>query len=249
MKLDITQKCENHIFVSGKTFSTYLFDQSEKNKYIFNSDGFRMKEFSDINSRYIAFLGCSSVLGEGVSIEDTYSYKVCRELVYECVNLGVSGSSNDYSLYLLEQLVKSDRLPSAIVISWTSLYRFDIWDEEKNIMQEWKPWNLKNGNKKYIDFISEKSNVINHFKQIRKKFKEICAEYDIPVYELTYFDHVQTAYEFNLSGIPLLKRMFSFDEFNVKKFTNDHLADDLSHPSPEGHDEVKDWLISEMVNL
>jgi hypothetical protein len=62
-------------------------------EYKFNSNGFRGKDFESDNNAM--FLGCSTTLGNGLSIEDTYSELISTELNLNCCNLGIDGASND----------------------------------------------------------------------------------------------------------------------------------------------------------
>jgi hypothetical protein len=74
--------------------------------YKFNSDGYRCPEFTSTGG--IAFFGCSFTLGEGVPVENTWTYLVSSKIKTPYYNFGVSGNSADtcvrQALYYLPKL-------------------------------------------------------------------------------------------------------------------------------------------------
>lgn len=61
--------------------------------YTFNLDGFRCNNFK--TSSNAMFLGCSTTIGNGLKLEDTYPEIIAKDLNLNCCNLGIDGASND----------------------------------------------------------------------------------------------------------------------------------------------------------
>ena len=59
--------------------------------YSFNSHGFRCDEFAQTDN--IVFLGCSYTCGIGLPYDETWTYKVAKNLGYANYNLGIGGTS------------------------------------------------------------------------------------------------------------------------------------------------------------
>jgi len=62
-------------------------------EYKYNNLTFRGDDFDD--QPCAVFLGCSYTFGVGIPIENTFAYIVAKQLNLKCINLGISGSTND----------------------------------------------------------------------------------------------------------------------------------------------------------
>jgi len=130
--------------------------------YNFNSEGFRTKEFKDIDwNNSVVVFGCSNVLGIGLEEKNTLSSKIEAKIGIPTINMGIGGASilrtfND-SLILAE----NGFTPKAIVFIWSDCYRTTLykkgivtnigaWCDGKNDTTEeyWNKWCMDETNPK-----------------------------------------------------------------------------------------------------
>jgi hypothetical protein len=103
-----------------KKLGWYSDDGNHKKiKYKFNEQGFRAKNFDQIDRKCILFAGCSQTFGIGVNLEQTFSSIVSEYFNKECVNLGIPGKGIDvhalyFSLFLNNEIDVS--LVDAVVV-------------------------------------------------------------------------------------------------------------------------------------
>jgi len=99
-------------------------------EYRFNSHGYRMPEFEDINwSNYIIVLGCSHTMGVGLALEDLWHSQVGQLDNTSVVNLAQAGTGiqclvNNLSVFLRH----APQQPKQIIVQWPSRYRMRVWD-------------------------------------------------------------------------------------------------------------------------
>lgn len=106
--------------------------RTKKVVYKLNSMGYRTKEFNDIDwKNSIVVLGCSCVFGTGVSEDETLSYYLSKLFNKDVINLGVSGSSNQFMLDTSIMLKKKYGIPFGIIMLWTSSARFPFYGFER----------------------------------------------------------------------------------------------------------------------
>jgi hypothetical protein len=106
-----------------------------KIKYEINSLGYRMKQFDDVDwSNYMVSLGCSFCVGIGLPLEDTYSYRISKELDLDLVNGGISGGNNELMLMNVSRLLANKTPPKLITISWSSLSRKTFWGNGRPLL-------------------------------------------------------------------------------------------------------------------
>ena len=101
-------------------------------KYFTNSNGYRTKEFKDINwAKSIVIFGCSHVFGVGVSEDETISYHLSDMAKVNVVNMGVPGSSPMFSLHNSLMMLESLPNPIGVVFGWSSYLRCPLYLNDK----------------------------------------------------------------------------------------------------------------------
>ena len=119
--------------------------------YKFNKQGYRTKEFNEIDwANSIVVFGGSDVLGEGIEEQDTLTAKIQSKTNFFTVNMGVGGASMQRSFYDSLLVAENLPLPKAIINIWAIHYRTINyakkeainngpwnWDEPDNFMKHW----------------------------------------------------------------------------------------------------------------
>jgi len=117
-------------------------------KYTLNSNGYRTKEFKNIDwANSIVVFGCSFVFGVGLDDEDTICSQLAKITGIPVVNLGVGGSSMTYSLHNSIILKNGYSTPKAVVHIWTDYHRTVYY--RRNRIESYGSWNLEKNN--YMD--------------------------------------------------------------------------------------------------
>jgi hypothetical protein len=110
--------------------------------YNFNSNGYRTKEFNNINwGESIVIFGCSLVFGVGLAEDETITYQLSKILKKNVINMGVPGSSVEFNLYNNLILKKGYPSPLAVVNLWTNIERTTQYNEYKVL--DLGEWNFK----------------------------------------------------------------------------------------------------------
>ena len=167
----------------------FYIEQTHKQfTYTLNSQGYREQEWNaiDWNNSYI-FLGCSHTFGVGVSNEETIPKIMQRNLGKYCINLGIPGGCNAFSMFNSSKLINYGIRPKGIFFQRTYNNRwFDIKNnklfpfnaKEKNYSKYFK-------NADYIDFLD------NNIKDtILSQWKDVC-----PVIEFTVDNMIDHCYD------------------------------------------------------
>ena len=96
--------------------------------YKFNSQGYRTKEWHDIDwANSIVLHGCSYVAGEGLAEEDTISAQLSNITGRYVVNLGIPGSGIGANVHNTIMLCKNLPTPYAVVQLWSHIIRTEIY--------------------------------------------------------------------------------------------------------------------------
>lgn len=211
--------------------------------YKFNKHGFRMKEFSDVSSEYIAFIGCSYILGAGLRMEDRCSDIVASHFGIDYVNLGICGGSNDMILYNLKQLLKCSDKPKTVVIAWTHTSRKSYW--YKDTLYSFTQNNISTPSNKiprlktYKDFFSHLTESYNEFNDIVDTSRMLCDAHGIQLIEFAFFDEIDD------ENIKTFKRKTCED---IECF-NKHKARDLLHPGIQCNYDASLYIINSIKNF
>ena len=76
--------------------------RNNKIQYNYNSDGYRTKEFKEVDwKNSIVMFGCSVTNGIGLHEEDTIPYRLEQQLGISVINMGVGASSMLFNLHNL----------------------------------------------------------------------------------------------------------------------------------------------------
>ena len=115
-----------------KTPSDWKY-RTETITYQNNEFGYRTKEFNKINwKKSIVVFGCSLVYGVGVSEKDTIASQLSEITGHYVVNMGVNGSSPQFSVHNLICLLQHYK-PKAIAIGWSDASRVPLYLKDRTI--------------------------------------------------------------------------------------------------------------------
>ena len=92
----------------------------------YNSFGHRCKEIADLDfDNYVLFAGCSHTVGVGVTVKQSYPYRVAKKLKCDYYNLGLGGGGIDAVEHnLLAWFTLYDKPPKYIFCEWPDYARF-----------------------------------------------------------------------------------------------------------------------------
>jgi hypothetical protein len=115
--------------------TNYYIEQTRKQfTYTLNKQGYREQEWNaiDWNNSYI-FLGCSHTFGVGVSNEETIPKIMQDKLGAYCVNLGIPGGNNYFSMVNSAKLINAGIVPKGVFYQCTYSSRwFNFKDNHLN---------------------------------------------------------------------------------------------------------------------
>jgi len=131
---------QKRMLPSHYNFKTFL---PTNTNYCVNSAGYRTDEFDTIDwKKSIVIFGCSMVFGEGLDAEQTISYQLSKLLNCPVINMGVTGSSIQYSVHNQLILKQNFPTPCAVVNLWTEYSRCTLYSKMPNT---YGPWNTDKG--------------------------------------------------------------------------------------------------------
>lgn len=193
----------------------YYIEQTRRQfTYTLNNQGYREHEWDTIDweTSYV-FLGCSHTFGIGVSNEETIPKIMQRSLGNYCVNLGIPGGCNAFSMFNSSKLINYGIRPKGIFFQRTYYNRwFDIKnDEVLPFNAKEKNYNKHFKNSEYVDFLDNNIRDV-----IISQWKGVC-----PVIEFKIDDMVDDCY--NKKYIARDGSHFNFNYF--EKITNKLLKD------------------------
>jgi len=204
--------------------------------YDINNLGYRMKQLDQIDiDNCIAVFGCSHTVGIGINNEDTWSYKIAKNMNCDLINAAIPGGSNNLMLINLIKLLKHIK-PKLIVMSWTSLLRKSFWKNGNVVMWgQYAPGVCFDDERIWeTSFNNYMENDIQHqweFKLLKDKVDLLCKFANIPVYHITMWDG------------------FSFDS-SIEKFiwhnpdpAIEQTARDGWHPSIQLNNKIYNYLL------
>jgi len=157
----------------------YKKETSRKDiSYTLNSQGYREKEWNqlDWNNSYI-FLGCSHTVGIGVSIDETIPKLMEKYLDSYCINLGIPGGNNAFSMFNSSELIKNNIKPKAVFFQRTYVSRwFDYNGELIPLTVSDKAYKKFYISDEYINYLDD-----NISKVISSQWTNICPiiEYNV----------------------------------------------------------------------
>ena len=157
-----------HMFICrNKNLKNFGYDHETNIDYKFNNLGYRSNIEFEPGKQPIIVLGNTLSFGLGVSIEDTYAYKISTETQKPVYNLswGCYGHTNNELLKLLKFILLMDN-PSLIIFQINNLNRYR--EENKKV----------NFNNKTSLIISEYQKFYNEISVLLKDKKHIFLYWD-----------------------------------------------------------------------
>lgn len=161
----------------------YKLQTSKKFTYTLNSQGYREKEWKDIDwSNSYVFLGCSHTFGVGVPNDETLPKQVQSATGVYCVNLGIPGGNNMLSVLNSALLIQQGIRPKGIFYQHTYTNR---WFDYKEFLI---PFNIQQS--EYTDFFKKYSGMIDFIDEhipsiVKSQWTNIC---DVIDYKMEMID-------------------------------------------------------------
>lgn len=107
------------------------FYANNKITYELNSQGYRCKEFDEIDwINSYAVVGCSHIFGSGNRLEDTIPRLIQKKTGVNCINLGVPSSSCEHQ-FLNTLLLLSYTKVKKVIVVWTYPTRTNVYEKTK----------------------------------------------------------------------------------------------------------------------
>lgn len=155
--------------------------------YILNSQGYRCPEWDKIDWREsVVIFGDSCVAGVGVPKNHTLSSFLQTTLQRPAINLGVSGSSNLFSLYNMIRMKTANIKPYAVINIETTPERTLSFCESKignSGLKHWGSWDHDDLYYKRF-WLKQEENYFQHNEHIRKNKKLLWSDTKYLNYEL-----------------------------------------------------------------
>ena len=128
-----------------KTQPDNWYYKSHTVRYKNNSQGYRTKEFNDIEwDNSIVLFGCSNTYGVGLDEDDTVGSQLTKITGIPTVNLGVGGSSMIYALHNSIIVREQFPTPKAVVYIWPDYSRCVEYHEHS--VRNHGPWDMEDTN-------------------------------------------------------------------------------------------------------
>jgi hypothetical protein len=182
-----------------KTIKDFYPKYNIENLYSFNSSGSRCEEFkSSHDGLHVLFAGCSVTSGEGLFLEDSWSYRLYKEISKNNKTSGYFNVAFPGASYtdILNQIFKYIRLygsPDLIFINFPDIHREYIYTSTQNMLDA--PTKMKDP-KKFLN--TNRINLIIY--EYYSSLVQFCKTNNIKMYA------------FSWDPLPLGKNLFySFD--------------------------------------
>jgi len=105
--------------------------RNNKVKYTLNSEGYRTKEFDEIDwKNSIVMFGCSHVFGTGNDDDFTIPSLLENKVKIPVINMGINGSSIKSTAHNSFSLYHSYETPKMVIFGWTYLSRRGEYSED-----------------------------------------------------------------------------------------------------------------------
>jgi hypothetical protein len=154
--------------------------------YKINSKGYRAPEWENIKwEKTIVLFGCSMTLGTGLAEDETIAWYLNQILNKQVINLGVGGSSIQYTAYNNMLLHKNFPKPWAVVNLWTDINRVVQFTE--NTISHEGVWSMTKDS--MMDRWTENPiNPIIHARMLTDTTKELWKD-KVKYWEGSFFKH------------------------------------------------------------
>jgi len=134
----------------------------------------------------VVVFGCSMVYGEGLEEKDSIPFHLSNMLNCPVINMGVTGSSINFSLYNQLALYNQCSAPKGVINIWTEHNRSSYYT--KNSIVNYGPWNTtmhSYGDLWTADSVHGETQAIMAQVILKNLWK------DVPYYEATFFKKTQ----------------------------------------------------------
>ena len=205
-------------------------------EYNYNTWGHRCKNLREIDrSNLLLTFGCSYSVGSGIREEDTWAYKLAKQLGLDLYNAAIEGSGCDIQAYNTMHWITNKQFPKPklVVVQWPS-------HERKSFVHQHEG-----------EFIGKDKVDTNDLdgQWFRKRY--IMDEGEMIYANRMWFEYLNTAWQ-NI-GVPVLnftwengheEIMFNnYKLWPVKCKNGSMQARDMQHDGPEWHDETVEKLL------
>jgi hypothetical protein len=220
-----------------KTQPSDWYYRNHQVKYTMNGQFYRCEPFDKINwNESIVIFGCSNVFGDAVDDSDTIAANLKQLIGCNVINLGLSGSCQQDSLYNMMTLKNNNIKPRAIIHVWTDSMRLFCIDNDfqKCFSAQWNNFGFDPDVKPGI-FEHTKSHIVSAM------FNRMIANnvyHDIPVIHATHFEEMQYEQSKLYPNMPLTLLSKSLDN-----------ARDLQHFGRESHNFSAKLLQAELLKF
>ena len=173
-------------FMNLKTQPKDWHYRSKKIIYNVNSNGYRTKEWKDIDwKESIVIFGCSNTIGIGLAEDETISSQLERLCNRPVINMGVPASSIEFSFQNSVILSEYYPTPYAVVQLWTTIDRCTYFT--KDSAERCGIWTPEISH--YRSFVQNEYHSLMHSKFIsiasRNLWKDKCKYYDATFFDRT----------------------------------------------------------------
>ena len=183
----------------------------------------------------IWFFGCSHVYGIGVENNETAPYQLSQLTNHTVINFGRPASGPMMVEYLLKDLLKKYK-PSAIIIAWPSLLRWQTWEKYTPYPVLWNTSCLDNS----VELKCLHYGTKDLWPESWKKYSELVISDDITKINLETIARVKQL----LENIKLIEFTY-FKEDDLPKLWSPvglDLGSDNSHFGPSTQLQVAKWV-------
>ena len=116
--------------------------RNNKIQYNYNSDGYRTREFKDVDwKNSIVMFGCSVTNGVGLHENDTITNRLEQLLDIPIIKMGIGASSMLFNLHNLSILHDGYPTPRGVIVIWPSYKRIVEYNKFKFISHG--PWDME----------------------------------------------------------------------------------------------------------
>ena len=221
-----------------KTQPHYWYYRHNSIKYTVNSQGYRTKEFDQIDwKNSIVMFGCSHVYGIGNDDKQTIPYYLEKLCGIPVINMGINGSSIQAALH--NSLVLNNKYgpPKLIIYSWTSIIRYMIYKKDHAIY---------NTLSSTVDYEGLSLIELLKGKQLKREFHDL---YNVLALNMLYVDLIRGMWK---NKCPIYE--FSLFENSADYFECDLFNDiqdkarDLHHYGPTTNKLIAEFIYNKITD-
>lgn len=222
-------------------------------EYKNNKYGYRSPELEEIKNGFVLGFGCSYTYGFGLHLEDTWVYRLGKELNLTHLNLACSGSGPElvfYNTVLLSRYCKQNNIaPSFVGIQWSFDTRAGYWhDSGEGLLPEYRLFDFT---MKYSDLDNEDCGIKAEYDRYLEAFtrfevKKINSKIFYPLIVNQIWESLGAKVLNYHSPSTDFKNTFLLEELpypilEIEPSTD--FARDLSHPGINEHTEILNTVL------